>query len=122
MGASPLETKSSHKTPKNPKLLEENMSMNKPNRKNKKQRTGIPGITITAKNDAKPPPDWIMDIPPLNVSQKIEVHEKAIGEKPKDDDTKKKKDLTPAENAVIQTKRAEEANEILDRVMNSNVA
>ena len=60
--------------------------MNKSNRRNKKLRTGIPGITITAKNDAKPPPDWIMDIPPLNVSQKIEVHEKAIGEKPKDDE------------------------------------
>ena len=54
--------------------------MSKPRRNNKKHKTGIPGLSITAKEGSKPPPDWILDFPKENVSSKIELHQRAIGE------------------------------------------
>ena len=115
--------------------------MSKPKNKSKRQKTGIPGLSITAKDDRKPPPDWIMNIPPQNVSTKIELHEKAIGEKPKDGEklevkTQKKRESTTLEvtqndansepdnpelNAAKSKERDEQANKILEKVMTASV-
>merc|ERR1711954_499427 len=99
-----------------PKYLEEKMS--KPRNNKKKQKTGIPGLSITAKEGSKPPPDGILDIPPQIVSNKIEMHEKAINDKPKDAEklelkNNKNQELSTSNNEENPTENEQKANEKL---------
>ena len=40
-------------------------------------------VTIHSKSHGTPPPEWLIDFPTKNVSDKIEIHKIAIGEKEK---------------------------------------
>ena len=70
-------------------------------------------VTVTAKETGTPPPTWVLDFPPKNVSTKIEIHEKAIGEI-----NKETTETTENKNPEVIAKQTKETEEILKRVMN----
>ena len=65
----------------------------------KKQRTSV---SITSKEDGTPPLEWMLDFTPKNVSSKIELHQKAIGEKPKDDENRVTEDPKDVKEKVAE--------------------
>ena len=73
-------------------------------------------VTIHSKSHGTPPPEWLIDFPTKNVSDKIEIHKKAIGEKEKPEEMNQE-DVDEEKLKEAKEKREIEANEILQKVM-----